>query len=288
MNLKDKNLYYVGGVVRDKFLGVSSIDTDYTYVGNAIEFAQSYDILRENKAFGTVRILDKNTMQEVDIASTRKEHYPRPGHLPEIISIGCSLEDDLGRRDFTINSIACNTLDEKIVDPFKGKQDINNKKIKVLHEKSFIDDPTRIIRALKFIVRFDFELDKETYALQNYYLNNINYDMCYHRIKKELKETFNLNKQKAFSIFIESNIYKLLGENQAKPNFIPDIEPILLNNPTPHAWLVYLACFDLSNFELTRQEKRILEWFERLKVQAPTNHTPKESIIMHKIWNGSL
>lgn len=288
MNLKDKNLYYVGGVVRDKILSVINIDTDYTYLGNAIDFAKKFNIIRKNSAFGTVRIKDEITGEEVDIASTRKEIYPRPGHLPEITEIGCSLEEDLLRRDFTINSIACNTFNNKIVDPFDGQRDIKQKKIKILHSNSFIDDPTRIIRALKFSIRFNFELDDYTKELQYNYLNNINYDMCYHRIKKELKETFNLNKQKAFDTFLDSEIYKLLGKNQIKPDININIENELQNIQTPHTWLIYLGCFNLSNLELTRAEKRILEWFERLKTQSATNNTPLESIIMHKIWNRSL
>ena len=287
MNLKDKNLYYVGGVVRDKFLGLASLDVDYTYVGNAIEFAQTRNVIKENKAFGTVRILGEDN-KEIDIASTRKEIYPRAGHLPKVVQIGCPLEEDLIRRDFTINAMACNTLDNKIVDPFGGQADIADKKLRVLHENSFKDDPTRIIRGLKFSVRFGFDLDENTKLLQDQYLASINYDMCYHRIKKELKETFNLNSKKAYDIFVGSGIYKLLGENQGVSSLNLDIEQFLNNYSSPHIWLIYLGCFDLSKFELTRAEKRILEWFERLKTQQPTNNTPEESILMHKIWNRDL
>ena len=68
--------------------------------------------------------------------------------------------------------------------------DLENKKLRVLHDESFIDDPTRIIRGLKFAVRFGFELEEHTKKLQDEYLANINYDMSYKRVKKELIETF--------------------------------------------------------------------------------------------------
>ena len=191
MILKDKNLYYVGGVVRDELLNCKSFDIDYCYEGDAIEFAKTFNILKRNESFGTVRILLEN--KEIDIASTRVETYPRAGHLPLVGKIGCSLREDLARRDFTINAMAKNTITNQIIDYYDGQKDIQEKRIRVLHDKSFIDDPSRIIRALKFSVRFGFDLDEHTRGLQIAYLNNINYDVSYHRLKKELKELFSLD-----------------------------------------------------------------------------------------------
>lgn len=288
MTLIDKNLYYVGGYVRDCILNANSLDIDYTYQGNAIEFAQKYKVIRENPAFGTVRIFCESLHKDIDIASTRKEIYPKAGHLPIVTEIGCSVEEDLIRRDFSINAIAKNTLTNKLIDPFEGVNDVKNKTIRILHKNSFVDDPTRIIRALKFSTRFGFQLDDETYDLQTKYLENINYDMCYHRLKKELKETFNLNKQAAYSRFINQKLYKLLGKNQNIPNIKLNIEEIIKQYKIENAWIIYLGFFDLSNFELTRTEKRILEWFDRLKSEKATNNTPIESIIMYKIYSGKL
>ena len=85
MNIANKNLYYIGGVVRDKILNKECFDIDITYVGNAIEFAKTIpnaEILQINEPFGTVKIkLDGN---EIDIASTRSETYPQKGHLPVV------------------------------------------------------------------------------------------------------------------------------------------------------------------------------------------------------------
>ena len=284
--LKDKNLYYVGGCLRDEMLGISSLDIDYCYEGNAIEFAKNrFTVLKTNPSFGTVRIFDED-LGEVDIASTRMETYPRKGHLPQVYNIGCSLKEDLKRRDFTINAMARNSKNSDIVvDYFGGKKDIKDKLLRILHKDSFIDDPSRIVRGLKFSVRFGFELEEETKLLQDEYLNNINYDMSYHRLKKELMETFSLNKQKAFNIFVEQGIYKLLGPNQVKQKIDISIESLICGYKSKNIWIIYLSMFDLSNFELTRAEKKILDWAERLKTEKPTNNTPYESIIINKLRN---
>ncbi len=283
--LKNKNLYYVGGVVRDEILGAKSFDTDFCYEGNAIKFAEEHFddfIIKKNPDFGTVRI--KLYDKETDIASTREEYYPNPGHLPVVTNIGCPLERDLKRRDFTINAMAKNTLTGEIYDPFDGKSDIKKKLLKVLHEKSFIDDPTRIVRALKFSVRFGFELETETKKLQDEYLANINYDMSYHRLKKEIVETFNLNNGSAFDMFIENKIYKLLSEDEPKVKISGEKIQKAIEKTKVTPWLIYMSFFNLENLPLTRQEKRILEWAERLKTEKVTNNTPQESIIINNIY----
>ena len=291
MTIKDKNLYYVGGVVRDDFLDKESLDIDYCYEGNAIDFAKKMEIVKVNPDFGTVRVIDSG--KEIDIASTRKESYPRAGHLPIVVKIGCSLLEDLSRRDFTINSMAKNTLSGKLYDPFNGLSDLKEKKIRVLHKDSFIDDPTRILRGLKFSVRFGFELEEHTKYLQDEYLANINYDISYHRLKKELKETFNLNKIKAFNIFIEQGIYKLLGQNQVVHSINFKIESLIDKYKPEHAWLIYLANFDLSNLELNSQEKGVIEGFESIKnknfdddfdVYSIFKNLPLESILLYTLY----
>lgn len=282
---KDKNLYCVGGYIRDEILGIKNFDIDYCYQGNAIEFAKdNFQVIKENPSFGTVKAFVEN-IGEVDIASTREERYPRKGHLPEVFNIGCSLEEDLKRRDFTINTLArCTNDSDKIIDFYDGQGDIEKKLLRILHKNSFIDDPSRIIRGLKFSVRFGFKLDDLTKNLQEEYLNNINYDVSYHRLKKEFIETFSLNKQKTFDLFLEQGIYKLLGENQQIPDIRISIENLINENPCKHVWMVYLGLFDLSKFELTRQEKRIVEWAERLRKEKPTNNTPQESILLNKLY----
>lgn len=269
MSIVDKNLYYIGGVVRDKILGQPSFDIDITYIGNAIEFAKNIpdaEIVQINEPFGTVRIKYNN--EEIDIASTRNETYPEKGHLPVVENIGCSLKEDVLRRDFTINAMAQSTLTGEIIDYTHGLDDIKTKTLRILHDNSFIDDPTRIVRALKFAVRFDFELDNHTKKLQENYLNNINYDMSYKRLKKELIETFNLNSQKAFERFVEQKIYKLIAPQEFELPKI-DIEK-LINKYLPECiWIIYIGLLpEISSLPLTKLERKIVDDFNALKTKS--------------------
>lgn len=291
INLKYKNLFFIGGIVRDELIGTKNFDIDITYAGNAIEFAKTIpdaEILQVNEPFGTVRI--KLDGEEIDIASTRYETYPQKGHLPFVENIGCSLKEDILRRDFTINAMAKNTLTSEIIDYTTGLEDIKNKKLRVLHDNSFIDDPTRIVRGLKFSVRFGFELDEHTKKLQDEYLKNINYDMSYKRLKKELIETFNLNSNKAFEKFVNEKIYKLIAPQEFNLPKI-NLEKLITQHNPNYPWIIYIGLLpDISNLPLTKQEKKIVEDFQNLKhktfnsdfeiYKTFTNLNP-ESIIMY-------
>ena len=289
MKIKDKDLYYVGGVVRDEILGLPSVDIDFCYEGNALEYNIGLKIIKRNPDFGTIRVLD-NDGNEIDIASTRTETYPKAGHLPVVDKIGCSLIEDLRRRDFTINAMAKNTETGEIVDFFNGLNDIKEEKLKVLHDNSFIDDPTRIIRGLKFSVRFGFELDEHTKELQEKYLENINYDMSFHRLKKELKETFDLNSELALNKFINEKIYKLLGKNQTIPKLNNSISTLNEKYKPNLVYMTFLGLFNLENLELNNDEKAIIEAYNKIKdftslddveIYKTFNSCPIESIILY-------
>ncbi len=273
INIKDKNLYYIGGVVRDELLGRKSFDVDITYVGNAIEYCSKFgEVIQVNSDFGTVRVNVDGC--EVDFASTRSETYPHKGHLPVVDKIGCSLKEDVMRRDFTINALAKNTLTGEIVDYVGGLEDLKNKKLRVLHDESFIDDPTRIIRGLKFSVRFGFELEEHTRKLQEEYLSAVNYDMSYKRLKKELIETFNLNSQLAFEKFINEGIYKLLMEDKVElpkvniENLVNKYLAARLLSCSAAIWLVYAGVCDLSRLPLTKIEQKILDDVPKEKLES--------------------
>lgn len=307
ININDTSnkLFYIGGVVRDELLNKQSIDIDITYVGNAIEYCSKFgEVIQINPDFGTVRVKipysphreiadfvpstgsEHNVSEElnnviVDFASTRSESYPKKGHLPVVDKIGCSLKEDVLRRDFTINALAKSVTTGEIVDYVEGLKDLKNKKLRVLHDNSFIDDPTRIIRGLKFAMRFNFELEEHTKKLQDEYLKNINYDMSYKRIKKELIETFNAplsnitkeyKKQRTFEKFINEKIYKLVTPNDVEipsinieeliEKYYLDIDCHVANTPRndEHIWLVYVGVLkDLSRLPLTKIEQKILD-----------------------------
>ena len=265
INIYDNSdkLYYIGGVVRDKLLGVKSFDVDITYVGNAIEYCSKFgEVIQENPDFGTIRVNVGG--REVDFASTRSEIYEKKGHLPVVTKIGCSLKEDVMRRDFTVNALAMSVSTGEIVDYTGGQKDLKDKVLRVLHDESFIDDPTRIIRALKFRVRFGFDLEEHTRYLQQKYLSDINYDMSYKRVKKELMETFNLNSQRAFEIFIQEGIYKLVSPEKFELPKV-NIEELIKKYPLEHTWLVYIGLLpDLSRLEFTKEERKIVEDFRAI------------------------
>ncbi|MFA4842536.1 MAG: hypothetical protein WC658_01705 [Candidatus Omnitrophota bacterium] len=162
--------YLVGGFVRDLVLGVRNLDLDIAVEGEGIKFAQALAHKLEarlvsHKRFGTATIHIKNG-PKIDIATARLEVYPEPAHLP-IISPG-SLQDDHFRRDFTINAMAISINQKdfgRLFDLYGGEGDLRKKKIRVLHGLSFIDDPTRILRAVRFATRYNFRLELATLRL---------------------------------------------------------------------------------------------------------------------------
>ncbi len=263
---KTENLFFVGGIVRDELLGKNSPDIDLTFVGNAVDFAKTLDfeITQINEEFGSVHLkIDDKT---VDITSTRTENYPKKGHLPVVDKIGCTLKEDVLRRDFTVNALAKNCKTGEITDYVGGIEDLKNKELRILHKNSFIDDPTRILRGLKFSVRFGFELEENTQKLQEEYLQDVNYDMSFKRLKDELKDAFNVDKQEVLNKFISQKIYKLLSKKEYRP-YLCNVEEFIkpYKNEIQNTWLIYSSGFDLSNLPLTKAENKILEDYYKME-----------------------
>ena len=285
-------LYLIGGMVRDLLLNKKSIDIDITVEGNAIELANILEnqigakIISIHESFGTAKIIIGE--KKIDLSSTRSESYPKAGHLPHVDEIGCTLKKDIIRRDFTINSLALSLNQDSfadLIDYTGGLKDLKAKKIRILHDKSFIDDPTRIIRALKYSTRLGFGLDEKTFKLQKEYLQNINYDMCYKRVKQEIKKTFEQNSQETFDKFIEQRIYKLItknnqitrhaelisasqcrsimrSRNEFGMTYNTNIEDLINKYSPKHPWLVYFGILAvILNIELspTKYEKEVIE-----------------------------
>jgi len=154
-------VYLVGGAVRDLLLDRPRADVDLVVVGDAGALAERLGGAEvEHERFGTVKVEVEG--HEVDIASARTETYPAPGALPVVAPAG-SIEVDLGRRDFAINAIAIPLAGEpRLVDPHRGREDLERGLLRVLHPRSFEDDPTRAIRAARYAARFGFTLEPET------------------------------------------------------------------------------------------------------------------------------
>lgn len=159
----DLPVYLVGGAIRDGLADFRVDDLDLVVEGDPVPLARRLDPgLRVNERFGTVNLRIDGF--PVDIATARTETYSRPGALPDVTP--GSLADDLGRRDFTINAMAMAITGEaELVDPFGGLDDLSSGVIRVLHDGSFVDDPTRALRAARYSARFGFDLDPRTAEL---------------------------------------------------------------------------------------------------------------------------
>jgi tRNA nucleotidyltransferase (CCA-adding enzyme) len=165
-----EGVYLVGGTVRDILLGEPNFDVDIAVEGDAIALAQALaDALggrvRAHEKFGTAVVVYADD-ERVDVVTARTEFYDAPAALPAVEH--ASIREDLFRRDFTINAMAVSLKGDdygRLVDPFGGRADLEQKRIRVLHNLSFIDDPTRIFRAVRYENRYGFRMDDHTVRL---------------------------------------------------------------------------------------------------------------------------
>jgi tRNA nucleotidyltransferase (CCA-adding enzyme) len=162
-SLAGERAYLVGGAVRDLLLGMDHPDLDVAVEGDAPELARRLGAdATAHERFSTAR-LDLDGVQ-VDLASTRAERYPHPGALPEVEP--ASLDRDLARRDFTINAMAVPLVGEpELIDPYDGLGDLREGVLRILHPDSFVDDPTRALRAARYAARLGFEVEPATFEL---------------------------------------------------------------------------------------------------------------------------
>ena len=162
--------YVVGGFVRDLLLKKENFDIDIVVEGDGIklakEFAERFDATcKSHKRFGTSTVFLSDGFR-IDFATARTEYYKSPAALPVVRQ--SLIRKDLMRRDFTINALAIRLGSKRhnmLVDYFGGEKDIKEKTIRVLHSQSFVDDPTRVFRAVRFEQRLGFRIEKDTEKL---------------------------------------------------------------------------------------------------------------------------
>jgi tRNA nucleotidyltransferase (CCA-adding enzyme) len=161
--------YLVGGAVRDLLRGVPPRDLDLVMEGDALDAARTLaerldGEVRDYDRFGTATVEAADV--SFDLAQTRRERYPAPGALPEVEP--APLDEDLRRRDFTVNAMAASLSHDDLGalhDPLDGRRDLDERVIRVLHERSFTDDPTRLLRAVRYEARLDAAMDPRTEEL---------------------------------------------------------------------------------------------------------------------------
>lgn len=172
-------VYLVGGFVRDLLLGQPGLDLDIVVEGDAVALARALAKKQGGKVtahprFGTAtwyldhgpQTVDRGLPSFIDLITARSETYTTPGALPEVMS--STIADDIRRRDFTINTLALR-LDGghfgELYDYFDGLSDLRQSRVRVLHERSFLDDPTRMLRAVRYEQRYGFRIEARTLEL---------------------------------------------------------------------------------------------------------------------------
>jgi tRNA nucleotidyltransferase (CCA-adding enzyme) len=162
--------FLVGGMIRDLLLHRDNMDLDIVIEGDGIRFAEAFAIrygcqIAAHRRFGTARLIFPDRFK-IDVATARTESYHAPAALPQVH--GGILRQDLYRRDFTINTLAIDLSSKHfgtLIDYFGGWDDLHHGVIRVLHSLSFIDDPTRTLRAIRFATRFNFRISQDTERL---------------------------------------------------------------------------------------------------------------------------
>lgn len=211
----DIKLYFTGGIIRDAFMNRPNSDIDLFIEEFNLSFIHYLEIIFQTE-FKIIYEFQNasatlNNGVSIDVSIIRKDFYSFPGALP-LVTKGTFLEN-IYRRDFSINSIVYSG--NKIIDPSKGIRDIKKREIKSLYYNSFLDDPTRILRGIKFSLRYNYDFEEDTkFLIINSFLCNSLVPISFVRFYREL---FGIFSEKNISNFFKSKIYSeisplLLGE----------------------------------------------------------------------------
>lgn len=270
--------YLVGGFVRDLLLKYANLDIDVVIEGDAIAFAKKIvkkfgGRVRPHKKFGTAVVVLPNDFR-IDFASARSEYYKQPAALPSVEK--SSIYQDLYRRDFSINSMAIklNAIEfGQILDYFGGQRDILEKRIRILHNLSFIDDPTRIFRAVRFEQKYGFYMDSQT---ENFARKAIGMELVDEltasRVREELVDL--LSESKPWRVVMRLDNLKALKtinpQLKSTPYVIKRLKNIQLSyeklknkfSPKPLRWIVNLIglLYDLS-------QKDVEKWCNKMRMK---------------------
>src|ERR671915_431580 len=267
-------VYLVGGTVRDILLGEPNFDVDIAVEGDAIALARSLadalgGRLRAHGKFGTAVVL-YGQGQRVDVVTARTEFYDAPAALPTVEH--ATIREDLFRRDFTINAMAVSLRGEdfgRLVDPFGGRRDLEERTLRVLHNLSFIDDPTRIFRGIRYENRYGFRMDEHTARLARGCIEmGLVGDLSSTRLREEL-----------IALLEEGDVHHAiprlaqLGAGTAiQPHLAADDEAVGLIDAMRELndrYRLRIPVWRLGFIALARElpPDEVLDWLQRLKVR---------------------
>ncbi len=255
-----KNIYYVGGVVRDRLLGVPTEDVDMVFVPeedveksirDVINFMQSRGyILKMRTRFNTLKF--EKGGKVVDVAMARREKYTRPAVLPAVEPV-FDIREDLARRDFTINAMAMD-MEGRIIDPFRGREHLRRRILVPI--SSFVDDPTRIFRGIRYARRLGMRYSRR-FLQQTARGKRYIPDLSFARIKNEL-ERITTEKNRLY-MWRDILHWRLLGEGSF-PSPLGEIERLIPR--TKEMWILFFTAMGLSFHkmqDITRREKQFLQ-----------------------------
>jgi tRNA nucleotidyltransferase (CCA-adding enzyme) len=275
---RGEKLYLVGGIVRDLLLGKTNLDIDLVVEGDAVVLAQRLmdketGKITIHRQFNTAKL--KWQSWSVDLASARRETYTRPGALPTVQP--SSLVDDLFRRDFTINAMAVELNPEgygRLIDPYSGQKDLVRGIIRILHDRSFIDDSTRIWRGLRYEQRLGFQIEPDTLSLLKRdisMLDTISGDRIRYEIECILGEEFPekvFKRAEELGVLVKLNP-SLKGNGWLAKKFNKARQTSLPSQPPPGLYMALLTYF------LTDKEKEQL--ISYLRLAKPLAQTLRDS-----------
>ena len=216
---KGGNVYLVGGAIRDKLLGIVNHDEDYCVTG--ISFEEFKELFPE--AYIRGKDFPVFSMDNKEFAIARKERKIGIGHNSFDVEVDkkITIEEDLERRDITINAIAKEVLTDKIIDPFHGREDLKNKIIRAV-SSHFAEDPLRVYRVARFASQFDFQVEKNTMKMMKLLkseLSSLAVERVYHELSKALltdkpSRFFDVLKEADVLDIHFKEVYDLIGAEQ--------------------------------------------------------------------------
>ena len=269
-----EGVYLVGGAVRDVLMGEPNFDVDIAVEGDGIALGEA--LARElggrvvpHEKFGTAIVLYGNGSR-VDVATARTEFYNHPGALPTVEQ--ASIRQDLYRRDFTINAMAVSLKGAdfgRLVDYFGGHRDLAGGVVRVLHNLSFIDDPTRIFRAVRYETRYGFRMDAHTFGLAKACVEmDLVGELSSARVRDELQALLSEERvgdsvRRMAELGIDRAIHPHLAADEEAVSLIEAIDSLReVYAPEAPAWRLRLVV-------LARRlgSTEVLDWADRLKLR---------------------
>ncbi len=301
------DIYLVGGMTRDLLLERENRDLDFVVSNNLPclieELSTEFDGEGSyNEKFHTGSILTRSGFN-LDFATFRQEYYPYPASLP-LVKFTENLKDDLFRRDFTVNTMVLNLHPDRfgqLEDYFGGIEDLNKRRLQVIHSFSFYDDPTRIIRGLRLMVEYGLSPDERTKRLLIEVLRNFNFiEITPVRVINELRILLERNKGSDLTGYLRDYpIFRLLQiDFEIKEEIISSLQQLeeylayyREKKYNIREWLLRLAVFlkdvspvQIDEWDIKKSEKDILKFPGKIKSRLNIIKNTEERFALYKVF----